>query len=642
MSRENDDVTGDEMPLMEAARNGDAKSLSSLLQSRINVNGEQADKGLIASVANGHEKCVELLIKAGADVNTVAGDGEPVLMTAVKRGHDGCVKELIEAGADVKGVVTAVASQGLYSCLESLIKGGVSVNDFRTLENEEDDEDNDDITKEEAEANIIEDYEVVKTNKEDDAKETKNEADSYDLNNEDSSTQDAEREKTRTDGQTDGDINKDNDDEDEKEEEEEEEKEMIFSPALIEASRNGHHSCANLLIKAGADVNGSDESGDTPLSNAAANGHVTCVEVLIEAGAVVDNFYSYERNPLIAAAANGHDRCLKILIESGGDKDCEETGNTPLNNATRSGHTACLEVLIKAGADVNRETYECNEDLAHLDRTAVTDAVWQDQTDCLALLLQAGAKPNSDSVILSSMFGHHECLKLLLDAGANVNELHNTLYEAPLSVAARCGRPKCLDVLICAGADMTLTDAAGKTPLSLAAFYRLDGYGCEGDQPSARDRVNCIKSLLRAGAHVNICPQRDEHNAIEYLIAKSDGWQVAEMFKTKALLLFAAGEQLAERRVWEQWSGDTAYVNILKYLQRLRRPKMFLKDVCRHAVRKHLLEIEPHENLFIRIPKLGLPDIVTKYLLYNMSVDESDEPASDDSEEEDDTDNDSD
>ena len=189
---------------------------------------------------------------------------------------------------------------------------------------------------------------------------------------------------------------------------------------------------------------------------------------------------------------------------------------------------------------------------------------------------------------------------------------------------------------------MTLTDAAEKTPLSLAAFHRLDGYGCEGDQPSATDRVNCIKSLLRAGARVNICPPRDEHNAIEYLIVNGDGWQVVEMFKTKALLLFAAGEHLAGRRVWKQWSGDTVYVNILKYLQRLRRPKMLLKDICRHAIRKHLLEIEPHGNLFIRIPKLGLPDMVTKYLLYNMSVDESDEPDSDDSEEEDDTDNDSD
>ena len=69
---------------------------------------------------------------------------------------------------------------------------------------------------------------------------------------------------------------------------------------------------------------------------------------------------------------------------------------------------------------------------------------------------------------------------------------------------------------------------------------------------------------------------------------------------------------------------------------------MFLKDMCRHAIRKHLVEIHPHENLFVRIPKLGLPDIVTKYLLYNMSVDESDDSDGDDSEEEVDSDDDSD
>ena len=600
------------------------------------MNTEQAnlDKGLLASAANGHEKCVELLIKAGADVNTAAGDGKSVLMTAATRGHDGCVKELIEAGADVKSVVTSAAEQGLYSCLESLIKIGVNVNDTRKLGIKDDDGDNDDIAED-----VIKENEGANTSK-DAAKETMQDdaiRNASEVNNEGGSAQDLVTEETRNDGQTDGDINKDNDDEDIKEEEEE----IIFSPALIKASSNGHCGCVNLLISAGADVNGSDEENNTPLSTAAANGHIACVEILIEAGADVDGFYNNEKNPLIGAAANGHDKCLKILIESGGDKDGEENGNTPLNNAAGNGHKACLEVLIKAGADVNQETPESNAEYADMVRKAVTDAVWNNQIDCLTLLLQAGGNPNNDSVIVSSMYGLPQCLELLLDAGADVNESDNTLFEAPILIAARCGRSKCLDLLIHAGADVTMTDAEDQTPLSLAALYRLDGYGYEGEQPSVRDRVNCMKSLLRAGARVNVRNERDWHNAIEYLIANAYGWEPAETLKKKALLLFAAGEKLADR-VRRTFAGDTTYVNIPKYLQRLRLPEMFLKYLCRHVIRKHLIEIDSHENLFLRIRKLGLPEIVTRYLLYNMSVEEGDESDGDDSEEEVDTDTDND
>ena len=44
--------------------------------------------------------------------------------------------------------------------------------------------------------------------------------------------------------------------------------------------------------------------------------------------------------------------------------------------------------------------------------------------------------------------------------------------------------------------------------------------------------------------------------------------------------------------------------------------------MCRETIRKHLINIDRHENLFRRIPQLGLPMQVSEYLLYNMSLDD--------------------
>ena len=43
-----------------------------------------------------------------------------------------------------------------------------------------------------------------------------------------------------------------------------------------------------ILINAGADVNGYDRHGNTPLSAATEKGHAQCVKLLIEAGADVN------------------------------------------------------------------------------------------------------------------------------------------------------------------------------------------------------------------------------------------------------------------------------------------------------------------------------------------------------------------
>ena len=68
---------------------------------------------------------------------------------------------------------------------------------------------------------------------------------------------------------------------------------------------------------------------------------------------------------------------------------------------------------------------------------------------------------------------------------------------------------------------------------------------------------------------------------------------------------------------WEDWveSGGTAVVPPESFW------KVSLKRQCRLAVREHLLKLDVNGNLFHRIPLLGLPQILTQYLLYNVSLD---------------------
>ena len=110
--------------------------------------------------------------------------------------------------------------------------------------------------------------------------------------------------------------------------------------------------------------------------------------------------------------------------------------------------------------------------------------------------------------------------------------------------------------------------------------------------------LRTIQSLLRAGIAINTSPP--------YVLT----WYLNKPVKCRqtnvVLLLAAAGEKI-----------DETEVEIPRYLQ---PKKTRLKHLCRKVVRNHLLELDPHTYLFSRVPRLGLPSLITDYLLYNMSM----------------------
>ena len=102
----------------------------------MNVCVKQKDTTLIQTVSNGHSACVELLIKAGADVNMSTSRGRLALFEAVYSGNDHIVRQIINAGADVNLVahrmarlpLMIAAELGNSRSVELLLQAGANVN----------------------------------------------------------------------------------------------------------------------------------------------------------------------------------------------------------------------------------------------------------------------------------------------------------------------------------------------------------------------------------------------------------------------------------------------------------------------------------------------------------------------------------
>ena len=423
---------------------------------------------------------------------------------------------------------------------------------------------------------------------------------------------------------------------------------------LLTASYVGHIKCMNNFITEGAGVNCADEKFDsswrrklckqvgftlgslyvnvvheqlirfTPLICAAANGHLKCVEILVEKGADV-NLVSDGRTALGAAAEKGQHKCLQRLIELGGSVNHTDSTIRPalmcvnlgLNKNTLQ-HKKCIEVLTKAGADVNIDYPFGDETI-----TPLADTVKYGAPENLTVLIKTGAGVNMGRgrylpLYTAALDGKFKAAKVLIDAGADVNK-RNDYCETPLHTSLTFFSQGCFNLLMKQGADVNIASNKGVTPLMRAArscrYFQMMMNRQESVADIKAEKVRSIRRigrLLKAGVQIN----RLDHLGRNTLQFSIEGNQ--RNVKEINMLLYAAGETLDEPTV--PTDSGTVQVNIPDYLKELRE-NLDLKHLCREAIRKHLIDLDPHEHLFGRMPQLGLPSLVMEYLLYDCSLD---------------------
>ena len=413
---------------------------------------------------------------------------------------------------------------------------------------------------------------------------------------------------------------------------------------LKTAVQQGHFDCLDSLVKEGASVDDKSEA----FCSALACENFKCAEFLLDTGinvnfkgyrlgvtplmcAVLSDRYLFKQN-LIAEAANvnsvsivrsgalHHSRsreCTQLLTCKGADVNLKDHNSvTPLHSAiTLYESTDYGLPLMSAGADVNAK---CKKGEMPLMKSASIGNV-----QIIELLLEKGADVNAfDSLGRNALYhaakrGNNRVILLLLSRGADVNAVHPNMKQYSLIAAVSSGHKECMKILFQAGADVNALDTNSQSPLILA---------------SVGNRLDFVKLLFQAGAVVRI-PHEAGCSALQiYVLTHLFPW-LPKCDTEMVRFLYAAGEKkegLSQRTINEVKSHGTWVSRYLpgehqmEYIQLARQhlsddPTLCLKDICRQTVREHLLQMS-QVNLFIRIPHLGLPASLARYLLYDVSL----------------------
>jgi len=278
---------------------------------------------------------------------------------------------------------------------------------------------------------------------------------------------------------------------------------------LIRAAERGHADIVGRLLRAGIDVNHVNRLEWTALDEAivygdGGQGYIDTVRALVAGGADVGRVAGDGRTPGQNARAGGHDviaGTLQVAIDA--PPMSQSDAAALLLSAAADGDADQVAVALRAGAPL-----ESRDDRG---RTALLLASTNDRVDVARLLVVLGADPDAQddqrdsawlvtgvtgsvgmleallpahpdltlrnrfggiSVIPASERGHVGYVRRVVSTGIDLDHVNDLGWTAMLEaiVYGDGSEPyqQIIEILLEAGADPTIADAAGLTPLQQA------------------------------------------------------------------------------------------------------------------------------------------------------------------------------
>lgn len=129
----------------------------------------------------------------------------------------------------------------------------------------------------------------------------------------------------------------------------------VSNERLVQFAAQGDRTVVDLLLAAGASVNGADaRSRSTALHNASARGHLALAASLLDRGGAVNALDWHGNTPLIEAAYAGHLAVAELLLARGAAIDTvSDEGITALTAAIYADAPTMVAYLLAHGASAS-------------------------------------------------------------------------------------------------------------------------------------------------------------------------------------------------------------------------------------------------------------------------------------------------
>jgi len=195
---------------------------------------------------------------------------------------------------------------------------------------------------------------------------------------------------------------------------------------------------------------------DQQLLEAAQKGDLAAVEKLASQGADINYTDSWGNYAMFTAAWEGNIDALSLYYSLGASIDFEDSNL--LCNAAYNGQTVSVKWFLEKGADPNFSFAKTGENALHytISKTSEIDR----RTEIVKLLVNAGTDVNKRTIKGA------ESLCFMRDAFLKA--------ETPLHRAAAYGNVAIIKLLIEAGADPSVKDANGDSPISWGSWHLRD------------------------------------------------------------------------------------------------------------------------------------------------------------------------